>query len=190
VQIKDRQKLLVILALVAVVLFAGEHLVADPLINLWKVRAARKADLQKKVTDGTRLVQRERGVRDRWDSLERNTLTNNMAAAEQQVYRAIDRWAQESRVTINAITPQWKQEADLYKTLECRVEAAGDLERLSRFLYGAEREPLALRLESLELGARDKEGRQLTLGLQFSALVLLPPAPQGVAAVRTARANP
>ena len=34
---------------------------------------------------------------------------------------------------------------------------------------------MALRLESVELSARDKEGQQLSLGLQLSGLVLNPP---------------
>ncbi len=59
-------------------------------------------------------------------------------------------------------------------TFECRVDAAGDLGRLSRFLYSVEREPMALKLESVELGARDKDGQQLSLGLQLSGLVLNP----------------
>jgi len=45
-----------------------------------------------------------------------------------------------------------------------------------RFLYSIERSPMALKLELVELGARDKEGQQLSLGLQFSGLVLNTPA--------------
>ena len=45
-------------------------------------------------------------------------------------------------------------------TYECRVDAAGDLGKLSRFLYSVERDPMALKLESVELGARDKDGQQ------------------------------
>jgi hypothetical protein len=33
---------------------------------------------------------------------------------------------------------------------------------------------MALRLEAVEINARDTEGQQLSLGLQVSALVLLP----------------
>lgn len=77
-------------------------------------------------------------------------------------------------MTIAAITPQWKQESDDYKTFECRVDVAGDLGKLSRFLR-VEREPMALKLESVELGARDKEGQQLSLGLQLSAAQMLTP---------------
>ncbi len=34
---------------------------------------------------------------------------------------------------------------------------------------------MALKLELVELGARDKEGQQLSLGVQLSGLVLSPP---------------
>jgi hypothetical protein len=37
-----------------------------------------------------------------------------------------------------------------------------------------EKDPMALRLESVELGARDKNGQIITMGLQLSALVLNP----------------
>jgi hypothetical protein len=77
-------------------------------------------------------------------------------------------------VIISAITPQWKHDSDDYMTFECRVDAAGDLGRLSRFLYSVEREPMALKLDLVELSARDKDGQQLSLGLQFSGLVLTP----------------
>ena len=44
--------------------------------------------------------------------------------------------------------------------------------RLSRFLYNIEKDPMALKIESVEITARDKEGAQLSLGLQISGLVL------------------
>jgi hypothetical protein len=104
-----------------------------------------------------------------------HALPNNSSAAEQQVFKAIDLWAQNSGVTVSAITPQWKHDSDDYMTFECRVDAAGDLGKLSRFLYSVERDPMALKLELVELGARDKEGQQLSLGLQLSGLVLNTP---------------
>jgi hypothetical protein len=121
------------------------------------------------------LLQRERGIRNHWDEMQRKSLTNNLSAAEQQLFRAIDSWAQDTGVIVNAITPQWKRDSDEYITYACRVDTTGDIGRLSQFIYRAEREPLALRIEAVELGARDKEGKQLSLGLQLNALVLNPP---------------
>ena len=56
-----------------------------------------------------------------------------------------------------------------------RVEASGNLATLSRFLYEIEKSPMALKLDSVEITARDKDGQQLALGLQVSGLVLNSP---------------
>ena len=103
-----------------------------------------------------------------------NTLPNNPSLAEQQLLKAFDAWSQESRVSITGITPQWKHDADEYMTLECRVDASGDLATLSRFLYDIEKDPMALKLESVELSARDNAGQELAMGLRVSGLVLTP----------------
>jgi hypothetical protein len=88
---------------------------------------------------------------------------------------AFDRWSQASRVTINSIKPQWKRGANEdYSLLECRVDAAGDLGTLTKFLYDVENSDMALRIESIELTSRDNDGRQLALGLSVSGLRLTP----------------
>jgi hypothetical protein len=177
VQIKNRQQLLIIGAVAVVVLLAGDRLVLSPLMKAWSGRATRLEELRKAVAQGRMLLQREESIRTRWQQMSRNALPNNTSAAEQQVFKAIDLWAQNSGVTISAITPQWKHDSDDYMTFECRVDASGDLAKLSRFLYSVERDPAALKLELVELGARDKEGQQLSLGLQLSGLVLTPKKP-------------
>ncbi|HWW02218.1 MAG TPA: hypothetical protein VNZ64_21130 [Candidatus Acidoferrum sp.] len=175
-QIKDRRQLLIIVAIIGVVLFAGDKLVLTPLVRAWDARAARIKVLRNQVARGKMLAQRELGIRNHWDDMQRKALTNNPSAAEHQVFRAIDSWAQDTGVIINAITPQWKRDSDDYTTYQCRIDAAGDINRLSRFIYRVEREPLAFKLEAVELSARDKEGQQLSLGLQLSGLVLNPQA--------------
>jgi hypothetical protein len=173
-QIKNRQQVLIIGAIAAVALFASDRLVLSPLLGAWSGRAKNISTLRQKISDAQSLAQREQGIRSRWEQMSRNTLTNSTSAAEQQVFKAVDLWAQNSGVAISAVTPQWKHDSDDYMTFECRVDAAGDLGKLSRFLYSVERDPMALKLELVELGARDKEGQQLSLGLQLSGLVLTP----------------
>jgi len=45
---------------------------------------------------------------------------------------------------------------------------------LSRLLYEIEKDPAALKLDSVELSALEATGQQLQLGLQISGLVLTP----------------
>src|SRR5262249_48900717 len=130
--------------------------------------------LRQDVQNGQSLMRRERSLRDQWQEMRVNTLTNNPSLAEQQVLKVVDRCASESRASITGGNNQWKHDTDDYATLEYRVEASGDLSTLAHFLYNLEKDPLALKLQSVELGSRDNNGRQFTLGLQVSGLLLTP----------------
>jgi hypothetical protein len=172
VQIKNRQQILTVGAIAVLALFAAVKLVVDPLMAAWDARAKEIQQLRARLADGKGLLRREQTIRARWSEMERNTLTNNISAAEQQLLGAIDSWSQDSRVTISGRTPQWKHDADDYMTYQCRMDASGSLAALTRFLYDIENDPMALKLDSVEISARDKEGQQLVLGIQISGLVL------------------
>jgi|YNPMSStandDraft_1061717.scaffolds.fasta_scaffold87802_2 hypothetical protein len=166
-----RQQLLAVVAAIAVGLLLLDWLVVTPLTRAWKTRSERIVQLRNSVQQGRLLLQRESALRARWQSMLTNMLAAEASTAESQVLRAFERWAAASQVTVTSVRPQWKPLANQLLTLECRVEAAGSLATLSRFLYELERDPLAIKVDTLELSARDDTGSQLTLGLQVSGLV-------------------
>jgi hypothetical protein len=170
--IKNRQQLLVILAAAGAVLLIGDRLALTPLAASWHARSRQIAELTKQVKQGSLLVSRDSVIRDRWDQMRNGTLPEDVSAAENEVLRAFERWSQESRISISSIKPQWKRAGDDYMTLECRADAFGSIEAVTRFLFEVEKDPLALRVESVEIAARDNDGRQLSVGLQVSGLQL------------------
>ena len=172
--LNNRQQLLGILAIVAVVLLVGDRLVFTPLTTLWKERTTQIAQLKKNVEQGTQLMSRDRVLHERWDQMRTNTLSSEISVAENQVFRAFERWSQGNRLAINGIKPQWKHTSDDYATLECRVDATGSLSEITRFLYEIEKDPLGVKMDIVEITTRDDRGQQLTLALQVSALQLNP----------------
>jgi hypothetical protein len=174
VKIKSRQQLLIIGVIVVAAFFAGDKVILTPLGNLWTARSKQIAELKKRVESGAQLIQREQSLHNRWNQMRTNTLPVNPSRAEQQLLRAFDRWSQDSKISITSLSPQWKHDSDDFMTLQCRVEAAGNMGAVSRFLYDVEKDPMALRLEIVEVSSRDAEGQQLALGLQVSGLVLTP----------------
>ncbi|MGA9776657.1 MAG: hypothetical protein ACLPRE_11765 [Limisphaerales bacterium] len=171
-KIKTRQQFLVVLTIAVAALFVGERLIYEPLANWWSVRSQNIAALRKQVRDGKLLIQREQAIRSRWAQMRTNTLPADTSLAEQQVLKAFDNWSQDSGAGITGITPQWNDDATNYVTVDLRVEAAGDLDSLARFLYDIEQGPMALELQSVDVSARDETGRQFTLGLQINGLAL------------------
>ena len=171
-RIDNRQKVLAIAAISAVAVLAADRLLITPLTGLWKERTRRISELRNNLEKGTSLLAREQAIRDRWDRMRKSALPTDVSAAESKVLTAVERWTKASAITFTSIKPQWKQNADDYKTLECRIDATGDMESVTRFVYELERDPLALRVEDLELSARDDNGQQLSLGVRFTGLVL------------------
>ncbi len=174
---KNRQQLLTILAAVGVGLFIADRLIFTPLIAGWKERSARITELRKSVTQGEQLLQRGDRIRDRWQSMSTNTLPDDVSRAENLVLRAFERWSDESRISISGIKPQWKRSGEDFMTLECRADALGNIHALTRFLHSLEKDPLALRVESVEITSRDETGQQLALAIQVSGLLLNPQEP-------------
>jgi hypothetical protein len=171
--LKNRQQLLGILAIGALAVLAADRLVLTPLTTSWKARSERLVELKTSVQRGTTLLEREEALRDRWEEMSTNALSGAMSEAESLVLKAFDRWSRESGVSVSAVRPQWREWED-YLTLECRTDASGSLSTLTRFLYLLERDPMALKVDSLEITARDSTGQQLTLALQINGLLLKP----------------
>jgi hypothetical protein len=170
--IKNRQQMLVVAAAVGAAILLGDKLVITPLTASWKARGKRITELTKQVNQGSLLLAREQTIRDRWDLMRTNTLPENTSAAENEVLKAFERWSQESRLSISSIKPQWKRAGDDFMTLECRADAFGSIQALTRFLYEVEKDQLALRVEAVEITSRDNDGQQLGLGIQISGLKL------------------
>jgi len=174
--LNKRQQLLALLAIAAVGIFVADKLVFTPLTLSWKARAARITKLQAQVREGTTLTEekRARALREQWDRMRTNTLASAKPEAESQMLKAFERWSQAGGVSVSSIRPQWKEAEDDFKTLECRADVAGSLPSLAHFLYQIERDPLGVKVDTLELTTRNTEGSQLALVVQVSGLLLNP----------------
>jgi hypothetical protein len=172
--IQTRQQWLGVLTIVAIALWGADRLVIGPLTASWKARAARIHDLKQSVSQGAYLLERHDTIRDRWEQMRAQTLPAQFSAAEDLVLKAFDRWAKESGASIGSIRPQWKSQDPDYSLLECRADASGNLTAIARFLYELERDPLALKVDQLEMTSTDNNGSQILLTLQVSSPLLTP----------------
>lgn len=171
-EIKNRQKILLFTAAAGLLLLVADSLVLSPLTSSWQARTKRIAELKKSVADGSLLIKRKEAILGRWDRMRTNTLPSNVSLAEGEMLKAFNHWAQDSGIMLVSLKPQWKESGEDYMSLEWRADASGDIQTVSRFLYNLEKEPMGLRVETVEISARDNEGKQLSLGLQLSGLLL------------------
>lgn len=170
-KIKNREKLLTVVTLGLLALFAGDWLIFTPLVNAWQERSKRIAELTKSVNKGLLLLDRERTIQSRWANMKTNALPPNPSMAQDEVTKAVFRWSQQSGFGLTSTKPQ-KKLADDYTTIECRADCTGNIEGLQKFLFELEKDPLALKVEGLEITSRDDEGQLLSVGVRFSGLLL------------------
>jgi hypothetical protein len=185
---KNREKLLLIATGTVAVLWLLNLLVFGPLIDSWHSRSGEIAKLKKQIADGTMLVRRESTIRNRWDTMRANALASNPTVAERQLFTAFDHWVSSGRVTEGSFRPQVQEGDTNFSTVDCRSDVSGTLATVSDFLRAMSKDPLADKVESFELTSKDDNGKQLTLGLSLSGLILadsdpssVPPAPVAAA---------
>lgn len=170
--VKDRQSLLLLAALLAFGLLVSDKLIFSPLARVWKQRSARIASLEKSINNGALLLERAGSIEERWKMMKEGALPANSSEAESQVFQSVERWKQASRISFTGFTPQRRRASEDHTALEYRADGFGDLQAISQFIYGLERDPLPLRVEDLQITSRDDLGQQLTIQVRFSGLLL------------------
>ncbi|HEY1661036.1 MAG TPA: GspMb/PilO family protein [Verrucomicrobiae bacterium] len=171
--IKNREQFLMILTAVVFALLLGDWMIFEPLTKVWTARQKAIVDLHQQVSSGRFMIRREDSIRSHWQQMQSNALPGAASSAELRMSQAFDRWSQASGVNIENITPQWQDDETNYSTLDCRVDATGNLQTLAQFLYQVESDSMAVQIESVELMARDDQGQELSLGLELSGLALV-----------------
>lgn len=172
---EPRQRLLLVVAALVVGVLLTDRMLLTPLTRVWKERADRIAELRQSVSQGSLLLDREEAIESRWDSMRTNSLPSDPSAAESIILRSFERWSQESRISLSSVKPVWIPVDEKYMTLECRADGFGSIDGITRFLYELEKDPLAFKVQSMSITAKDKEGSQLALAVQLSGLVLASP---------------
>jgi len=175
-KVERRESILILAAAVCLGLLAGDRLVLSPLQKLWAGRSSRILELERRVHNGRALLDREKTLERRWETMRSLALPPEPPRAEDTALRAIDRWAERSGLVITSLKPQWVQPEDdapdQFVELKFQATGHGDLESISRFLFELERGLIATKLESVEVGSRGETVEQLSLDLTFSALAL------------------
>ena len=170
--LKQREQLLALAAIFCLVALLGDKLVVSPLLTAWEKRSARIIQLNSSLSEGHSLVAREEVLTEMWDNMKQRSLPTEVSAAENQVFKSVSRWTRDSRLSMTSLKPRWTQDEDEFRMVEFRATAQGSMASITRFLYELECDPLPLRVEEIEISARDDSGNKLTLDVRFTGLLL------------------
>ncbi|HEY2342991.1 MAG TPA: hypothetical protein VGH90_08185 [Chthoniobacteraceae bacterium] len=167
-QSNRREELLKIGAVVGVALLLLNYVVINPALDHWKDQSDAITALRSKVNRGKQLIARERAVRDRWAEMQRTQMPDDITESGNQIWDALNRWAQASGVMITNVNPSMRPHPEGYDTYDWQVNATSDQASLGHLIHEVEIDPLPARMEDCIIAAKDNKGQQLNLTLKFS----------------------
>jgi Tfp pilus assembly protein PilO len=171
--IKKRERILLLAALACIVILTGDRFILTPMAKTWKKRSEKISLLKQNVEKGELLLDRREDFKERWGRMKKAGFSSNDPSdAENRILTRVNDWATRSGLTINSLKPRWVETAGEDKKLEFRLSASGDLEKVSRFLYELERDSLPLSLEDFGISVRDKQSRSLDFTARFTSLIV------------------
>ncbi len=173
---KNREKYLFIAVGVAAGLLLLNYILLNPLVASWNSRGDQIKSLRAQIAEGLALKAHASAIEQHWNQMFTNTLPVNTTRAESQLFKAFQGWAQSSRVVLVSQKPQQKDSDDTdYNNEEWHADVTGSIDQIFSFLYSIESSPMGLKVDAVDLSARDDRGAQLALGLTVSGLIINPP---------------
>lgn len=173
---KNREKMLLMVVGVCVGLWLVNYIVISPLSSSWSARQDKIKELRNTIANGHILMNSAKSITDEWNHMKTNTLSSDETVAQSQLFKAFQTWSQTNGVVLVGQRAQRKDSDDpAYNNEEWHADVTGSIDQIFNFLYSVESSPMGLKVDAVDLSARDERGAQLALGLTVSGLILNPP---------------
>jgi len=169
--LSKRERIIVLVTLLAVGALVADRLVRAPIANgLRELRVERQKSLAQ-VTKAKNLLQQKQQIEQKKALLSEGL--RNDAEAESLVARALDKWAEDARLTLTSVKPDRMASGDKgLREILFVIAGKGPLDAVAWFLYQVETSDLPIKVKHLQLGSTSEAGDNMSLELRISTLYL------------------
>ncbi len=169
--LSKRERMIVLVTLLAVGTLVADKFVRAPIANgLGELRAERHKALAEVTTAKSRLQQKQQLEQKKPSSF---ASLRSDTEAESQVAKALDKWAQDARLTLTSVKPDRMTGGDKgLKEILFVIAGKGSLDAVSWFLYQVETSELPIKVKHMQLGSTSEAGDNMSLELRISTLYL------------------
>lgn len=168
--LSQRERIIVLVTILAVGALAADRLVLAPIMNgLGELRAERQKSLGQVAKAKNVLQQKQQIEKKKAVSAD----LRSDAAAESRVAKALDQWAADARLTLTSVKPDRVASGDKgLKEILFVVAGKGSLDAVAWFLYQVETSELPIKVKHMQLGSTSEAGDSMSLELRISTLYL------------------
>ncbi len=167
--LSKRERIIVLVTLLAVGALAADKFVLGPIANgLGELKAERQKALAQ-VTKAKSLLQQKQQIEEKKGSSFVSLRSDT--EAESQVAKALDQWAADARLTLTFVKPDRMAGGEKgLKEILFVIAGKGSLDAVSWFLYQVETSELPIKVKHMQLGSTSEAGDNMSLELRISAV--------------------
>lgn len=169
--LSKRERMILIVAIIAVVMLIGDKFIVGPIIERREATKTQKLELEAELENAQLLFSRRKLMERKWKMLLSDGLRND-AEAESKIARALDEWSNQAMLTLSSVKPERVASDKGLKEMTFVVAGTGTLEAVSRFLWQIETASMPIKVMDLQLGSTNETGQSMSLQLRLSALCL------------------
>ncbi|MCE5184696.1 MAG: hypothetical protein LLF76_01040 [Planctomycetaceae bacterium] len=169
----SRERIAMILAIIAIALLVADRYVLDPLLQKRSENKQAGQSMAAELEHGRSVLQRRKQLKVRWDQMQQNGLSAQAGATESAVLRFLQESSKETGLLLTAIQPEYAQIKADFGHIDFFVSGSGDMRGVTRFLWDLETAPLPLKIKSFQLGASDDNASQMALQLTLSSIYMV-----------------
>lgn len=167
--LSKRERIIVLVTLLVVGTLVADRFVRAPIANgMGELRAERQKALAQ-VTKAKSLLQQRQLLEQKKAALFATLRSDT--EAESQVAKALDKWAEDARLTLTSVKPDRMTTGEKgLREILFVIAGKGSLDAVSWFLYQVETSELPIKVKHMQLGSTSEAGDNMSLELRISAL--------------------
>ena len=166
--LSKREQLLFYAALAILGLWVLNLFVLTPITDVMNQTRQERDRLATEVATMYDLIDRRPMMRQRWQEMQDQGLTENPSVTEQMVFQHLQQWSDEYGVVLTTMTPSRNPVEVGMPSINFNVAGKGSLAGVCRLVYQLEETSLPVRMESLTLGSTNAAGESLTIQMKLN----------------------
>ena len=172
--LSKRERLIAVVTLLVLMIFIIDRYVLTPFLEAKENISIEKQGLMNEMQQAAKVFRHRNRINDEWQAMIKGGLGSDPSALESRILHEIRQWSSDYNVTLSSIKPNHNgsDEAAILKEIIFNVACRGSMDSIGQFLWQIENSQLPLRIIEFQLGAREADGRDMSLQLKLSTAYL------------------
>lgn len=168
----SREKIALILAIVAVAILVSDRYVLTPLFQKRSENKQLSQSLAAELEQSLSVMQRRKQLQVRWDQMQKDGLTSQAGQTESLVMRFLQESSRQSGLLLTSLQPEHSESAKDFGQIEFFISGSGDLRQVTQFLWQLETASLPVKIKTFQLGAGDENASQMSLQMTLTSIYI------------------